>query len=309
VPSQVADALMRHMREHPEYGLVPVGYFDDQPNEDFEAPWLGTVHHLERIVRRHALRRLVVAYSSTREHSLVGVLRTAVNHRLDIHVVPRFFDIAGTAGKAVFDDVWGIPLHPLRLRSMHCRAWRIKRGMDVVVSLTALIVGAPLFVLCMVAVRLSSSGPILFRQQRLGQNGRRFELLKFRTMHVNDDSDTAWSVLDDPRQTGVGRQLRRTNLDEMPQLWNVVRGDMSLVGPRPERPHFAEIFEGSVPDYAARHRAPAGITGWAQVHGLRGDTSIDDRARFDNRYIDNWSLWQDLVIILRTLKQTLTRGS
>jgi lipopolysaccharide/colanic/teichoic acid biosynthesis glycosyltransferase len=128
-------------------------------------------------------------------------------------------------------------------------------------------------------------------------------------MRVNEISDTAWSNDNDPRQTRVGRVLRRTNLDELPQLWNVFRGDMSLVGPRRERPHFVELFEASIPDYAARHRVPVGITGLAQVHGMRGDTSISERVRFDNRYIDSWSLWQDTVIAARTFAQIVRKGS
>jgi exopolysaccharide biosynthesis polyprenyl glycosylphosphotransferase len=305
---QVADSLIGRMREHPEYGLVPVGYLDDQPNTDFEAPWLGTVDQLERIVRRHGLRRLVVAYSNTREHNLVRVIRTAVQQRLDIHVVPRFFDMTGS-GSEMVDEIWGIPLYALRLRALQSRAWRVKRFVDVVVAIACLLVFSPVFAACAVAVRLSSPGPVLYRQLRLGQNGRRFQVLKFRTLRVNDDGETLWSVAEDSRQTRVGRFLRRWNVDEPPQLWNVLHGDMSLIGPRPERPDFVEIFGSSVPDYDARLRVPAGITGWAQVHGLRGDTSIDDRARFDNRYIDNWSLWKDLLILARTLKQIITKGS
>jgi lipopolysaccharide/colanic/teichoic acid biosynthesis glycosyltransferase len=154
-------------------------------------------------------------------------------------------------------------------------------------------------------VRRSSPGPVFFRQSRIGKDERQFELLKFRTMRVNDDSDTTWSVADDARVTQIGRFLRRTYLDELPQLLNVLRGEMSLVGPRPERPHFAQRFAQEVPRYDDRHRVPGGITGWAQVHGLRGDTPIPDRARFDNHYIENWSLWRDVVILARTIASVL----
>ncbi len=171
-----------------------------------------------------------------------------------------------------------------------------------------LVVTAPLLGGGAVAVRLSSPGPILFRQRRVGRNGRVFELLKLRTMHVNDDADRLWSVAGDPRVTRAGRILRKTGLDELPQLVNVLRGEMSLVGPRPERPLYANRFSAEVPRYGDRHRVPPGITGWAQVHGLRGDTSIGERIRFDNHYIEHWSLWRDLVILLRTAKQVLTGG-
>jgi hypothetical protein len=133
-------------------------------------------------------------------------------------------------------------------------------------------------------------------------------LLKFRTLWVNEDSDTTWSVDDDARQTVLGRFLRKTSLDELPQLINVIRGDMSLVGPRPERPHFCEEFASSVPHYGDRHRVPTGITGWAQIHGLRGDTSIEERARFDNQYIERWTLWSDLGILCRTVPAVLRQA-
>jgi lipopolysaccharide/colanic/teichoic acid biosynthesis glycosyltransferase len=156
---------------------------------------------------------------------------------------------------------------------------------------------------CMVAVRLEGGPGVLFRQERVGLDGRPFELLKFRSLRPADEeeSQTRWSVASDDRLGPVGRLLRRTSLDELPQLWNVLRGDMTLVGPRPERPHFVAQFSGSTPRYMARHRVPAGLTGWAQVHGLRGDTSIEERARFDNRYIESWSMWSDVKILLRTV--------
>jgi lipopolysaccharide/colanic/teichoic acid biosynthesis glycosyltransferase len=166
---------------------------------------------------------------------------------------------------------------------------------------------APVLLAAAVAVRRSSPGPVLFRQLRVGRNGALFKLLKFRTMAVNDDADTTWSVDGDERVTRAGRFLRRTFLDELPQILNVLRGEMSLVGPRPERPYFARRFAGNVPRYEDRHRVPAGMTGWAQVHGLRGDTPIPDRVRFDNYYIEHWSLWLDIVVLARTVAWLVTR--
>jgi lipopolysaccharide/colanic/teichoic acid biosynthesis glycosyltransferase len=159
-----------------------------------------------------------------------------------------------------------------------------------------------------VAVKLSSPGPVLFRQRRVGEAGRAIEVPKFRTMRVNGDSDTQWSPVGDDRITPVGRLLRRTSLDELPQLWTVLRGDMSLVGPRPERPHFVERFSVDVDGYRDRHRVPAGLTGWAQVHGLRGDTSISERVRFDNHYIEHWSVWRDVVVLARSAAEVM-RGT
>jgi lipopolysaccharide/colanic/teichoic acid biosynthesis glycosyltransferase len=180
---------------------------------------------------------------------------------------------------------------------------------DLVVASLLLALGSPLLAGAALAVAMSSPGPIFFRQKRVGQDGQVFELLKFRTMRVNDDSDTTWSVTEDDRVTPIGGVLRRTCIDELPQLLNVIRGDMSLVGPRPERPFFVDRFSIDVRWYEERHRAPPGVTGWAQIHGLRGDTSIKDRVLFDNVYIDHWSPWQDIVILARTAGSILRNGS
>jgi exopolysaccharide biosynthesis polyprenyl glycosylphosphotransferase len=181
---------------------------------------------------------------------------------------------------------------------------------DVLASGLALVVTAPVLLLIALAVRLDSGPGILFGQERVGVDGHHFRVLKFRSLRPGDatESQTRWTIVDDPRLTRVGRFLRATSLDELPQLYNILRGDMSLVGPRPERPHFVDEFRSRYPSYEARHRVPSGLTGWAQVHGLRGDTSIDDRARFDNYYIENWSLWLDVKIILRTFSSVL-RGA
>ena len=169
---------------------------------------------------------------------------------------------------------------------------------------------APVLALCALAVRLESGPGILFRQERVGLDGKPFPLLKFRSLRpaTHDESATRWSIAFDDRLGPVGRFLRKTSLDELPQLWNVLRGQMSIVGPRPERPHFVEQFTNEFPAYLARHRVPSGLTGTSQVHGLRGNTSIEDRARLDNFYIEHWSLWADLKIMLRTAGAVL-RGT
>jgi exopolysaccharide biosynthesis polyprenyl glycosylphosphotransferase len=178
-----------------------------------------------------------------------------------------------------------------------------KRAFDILVASLLLFVTLPLLGVLALAVRLSSPGPILFRQKRVGLNGKLFEIVKFRTMFENDDSDTTWlSDKDHERVTAVGHLLRRTSLDEVPQLINVLRGEMSLVGPRPERPHYTGQFAETVSRYDDRHRVVGGITGWAQINGRsRGLDSVPQRARLDNYYIENWSLWRDLVIIARTI--------
>ncbi|WP_019358936.1 sugar transferase [Streptomyces sp. AA1529] len=198
--------------------------------------------------------------------------------------------------------LWGFSCRRLALDCPRPRTGLRKRLLDIALVAPALLLAAPVMAGCALAVRVLDGPGVLFRQERIGQDGRPFTLLKFRSVRPADDHEAAtrWSVAGDTRTSPVGRLLRRTSLDELPQLWNVLRGDMSLVGPRPERPYFVGHFSRLHPGYAQRHRTPVGITGLAQVHGLRGDTSIADRARFDNHYIETWSLWQDVRIICRT---------
>ena len=189
----------------------------------------------------------------------------------------------------------------------------IKRGFDIVVSAFLLLVSSPFMLLIALLVRLSSPGPILFRQERVGLNKRNFYMLKFRSMRVNDKQDTAWSTQKDDRRTKIGSFLRKVSLDELPQFLNVLKGDMSLVGPRPEIPRFVEEFRETVPRYMVKHQVRPGITGWAQVNGLRGDTSIPDRIRHDLWYIENWRFALDIKILFMTafggMKNSETLGS
>ena len=189
-------------------------------------------------------------------------------------------------------------------------SWWVKRGFDILIAAFFMLLLAPLLAACAAAVRIESGSPVLFRQERIGMDGRSFHILKFRSMRAVSvtESQSTWSVAGDPRVGPVGRVLRRSSLDELPQLWNILRGEMSLVGPRPERPGFVERFSAEHDRYWARHRVPSGLTGLAQINGLRGNTSIADRARFDNYYIANWSLWLDVKIILFTTRELLRRG-
>lgn len=304
---KVAAELAQIFSERGEYGLVPIGCVDSGPGA-FVVPRLGPIEDLPEVIRAHAVSRVVVAFSTTPEHDLVDALRVIVMDGVTVHIVPRFFEIA-PPGRAPHDEeIWGIPLHRVKPCPSALRAWRVKRALDVVGATLGLVVTSPVLLAVAIAVRLSSPGPILFRQLRIGQHDQPFELVKFRTMAVNTDSDVTWSVDDDLRVTGVGRFLRASGIDELPQLWNILRADMSLIGPRPERPHFARQFAATIPGYRARHRVPVGLTGLAQVNGLRGDTSIAERARFDNRYIEGWSLWRDLVILLSTVATFSRRG-
>src|SRR6202165_5317938 len=280
--------------------MRPIGLVDDDAGVATSAvARLGSLVDLEAIARRTHVSRVVVAFSSTPEVLTLRVLRACERLSVEIYVVPRFFELGFDA--AVADDLWGIPLALLPCALARRTSRGLKRGFDVVMSAVALTVLSPLLAIVAMAIRCTSPGPVTFRQSRVGLDGRHFTVIKFRTMVTNDDGDRTWSVVADPRVTRLGQFLRRTGLDEAPQLFNVLLGHMSLVGPRPERPVFVGIFAAAVPEYEARHRIRVGITGWAQVNGLRGDTSITDRARFDNYYVASWTLRGDIVILVRTV--------
>lgn len=286
--------------DHPEYGLRPIGFLDVVRPVRLPVPLLGDVNRLADVLQEFEVRRVIVAFPAIADSQMVSVIRDCGDARAEVHIVPRLFEMSGAACGRETDDLWGIPLVHLRRAALRSFAWRAKRVVDVVGASAALLMSAGVLALVGLSVKLTSSGPILFRQRRVGKDGRFVEVLKFRTMQVNDDADTTWSVANDTRQTSIGRILRKMCLDELPQLINVLRGEMSLVGPRPERSHFVMKFGTQIPHYHARHRVPVGMTGWAQIHGLRGDTSLEDRTRFDNQYIEEWSLWRDMVILART---------
>ena len=202
------------------------------------------------------------------------------------------------------ETMWSQRIVALPPAPTHRPSWVFRMVVERFVALVALVLAAPLLAVLAIAVRLTSPGPVLFRQTRIGMGGREFTILKFRSMPAHHAA-TTWNAAYGEEPTRVGRVMRRLNLDELPQLLNVVRGDMALIGPRPELPRFVDLFESTVDGYALRHRIPVGMTGWAQVHGLRGDTSLIDRVAFDNNYIDDWSIGRDCSILLRTVAQFL----
>ncbi len=298
---EVSNALA----DNPQFGLVPCG-FVDRYDDELDLPLVGRPEHLPEILARTGVRHVVLAFGAAGEEELVGIIRRCHDTSIRFYAVPRLFEL-GVSHDDVGHEVDGLPLVPVRRPGTSSHLWPAKRAFDLVASSFLLLLTAPVFLFCALAVKFTSPGPIFFKQVRVGIGGRPFEILKFRTMRVNDDSATQWSVDDDDRVTAAGRFMRPSHLDELPQLINVVRGEMSLVGPRPERPHFVEQFGAEIDGYHERHRVPVGITGWAQVNGYWGDTSIETRVRLDNRYIENWSLWRDLVIGLRTIPTMLGR--
>jgi len=305
---ELAIGLAKTLLDHQEFGLRPVGFLGRSQDGSAILPFLGECAELDHVVHQHSVSRVLIAFGDTDDKDLATVLRASERTPAEIHVVPRFFELSGIPQGAAVDDVCGIPLFHLRRPALRAAARVEKRAFDLVGSTLLLLLTAPLLAIAALAVRLSSPGPILFRQKRVGLNGQVFEIVKFRTMRENDDSDTAWFSGDDDRVTRAGRILRMTSIDELPQLLNVLRGEMSLVGPRPERPHYTDQFAATVSRYDDRHRVLGGITGWAQIHGRsRGLDAVPERARLDNYYIENWSVWRDLVIIVRTVA-VLLRG-
>jgi exopolysaccharide biosynthesis polyprenyl glycosylphosphotransferase len=307
---QVASELGAALLDRPEHGLLPVGFLDSGPHAGTPAsplPLLGEIADLAGAVLMNDIRIVIVAFSSGREVEQVEVLRACDRLAVDIFVVPRFFEVH-TVGRDM-DAVWGIPLARLKRAAFRSFSWKLKRLVDVALAGVAIVLLGPVLIGCALAARWETGG-FFFRQTRVGLDGRHFDMLKFMSMKPADDADAHrnWSIGSDARVGPVGRFMRRLSLDELPQLFNVLRGDMTLVGPRPERTFFVELLAGQFPRYMARHRVPAGLTGWAQVNGLRGDTSIHDRVRFDNYYIENWSLWLDVQILLRTLVQVFRAG-
>ncbi|MGH3023895.1 MAG: sugar transferase [Gaiellaceae bacterium] len=297
--------------EHPELGLKPIGYLDKEPLEgehDDTLPVLGASWDLERVVAEHGVRHVVLSFSTAPQSVLLAVMRRCQELGVEVSMVPRFYEkVVGHIG---VEYLGGLPL--MTAQPTNPRSWQfaIKYAADRLVAGLLLVLVAPVLLFAALGVWATMGRPIFFRQVREGRDGRAFEMLKLRSMRAPGEEEAAVADLvpgtapggvEGPdRRTPLGSFLRRTSVDELPQLWNVLRGDMSLVGPRPERPEYVEVFSEQVYRYGDRHRVKAGITGWAQVHGLRGRTSLADRVEWDNYYIENWSLWLDVKIVLLT---------
>ncbi len=318
---RVAGHIINRLEEFPEYGLGPVGIIDAEPwfgqpgDPRPDIPYLGPPEDIDKAIRETGAQNVVIAFSRTQDQVLTHVVRTAHQNGLRVWVVPRMFDTIGE--RARIEHVGGTPL--LALPHTNPRGWQftVKHILDRLVSFLLLLIISPVFLTLVLLVKLSSPGPIFFRQPRVGRDGRVFDCLKFRTMRAPSAADAAFTLKTGAapggvegvdRRTKIGKILRATSLDELPQFINVLKGEMSLVGPRPERPEFVELFEAQIQRYGERHRVRAGVTGWAQVHGLRGQTSIADRAEWDNYYIENFSIALDLKILALTIPAVLRRA-
>jgi len=298
-----AEALIHRLEMFPEYGYELIGVIDDhlRLGEDYHrVPVIGGRGDLAHMVMRHSVDEVFMALPPGDDRELLGLIDVIADTRAEIKILPGLLDIM--ASGVVADDIDGIPLVGVRRSRLVGANLVVKRVFDLVLSVLLLIPGIPLMAIIAIAIRLDSPGPAVYRQERVGKDGRAFTAYKFRSMMQDAEADTGpvFTSRADPRITKVGRFLRRTSFDEVPQVLNVLRGEMSLVGPRPERPHFVALFEQEVAGYAQRHEVRPGITGWAQLNDLRQDTSIEQRTIYDTYYVDNWSLTFDLKILVTT---------
>jgi Undecaprenyl-phosphate glucose phosphotransferase len=299
---RVARKTARSLRGTRWLGIKNVGFIEDQPTRwcsDLDI--LGGIADLPRLVEKYQVSHVFICLPMTRYHDARRVFDTLSQSLVEVRLVADVPALAGLALTTTSFD--GMPMIGLRESPHFGLNVVVKRVMDVGLSLAALLILSPLMALIATLVKLTSPGPVLFRQKRCGLNGEPFFMLKFRSMRVDAEKQTGavWAVKDDPRRTALGTFLRKTSLDELPQFVNVLLGDMSVVGPRPERPEFIQKFSKTIPSYGARHAVKAGITGWAQVHGWRGNTSLRKRIQYDLHYITHWSPWLDLRILWMTV--------
>ena len=296
-----AAEVLRILNRRRDAGIFVLGLLSDKKEVPENVRWLGGIEDVRTVLDRQQVDIVFIALPHADASRLTSVLSGIGDDPIAIHLVPDVFSLVPARGGV--EEFEMIPF--IHLRESRLYGWNrvLKRGFDLLFGAVGLAIAAPVMLAIGVALKLTSPGPVLYQQERMGVDGRQFKMLKFRTMRVNAEEETGpvWARPDDPRRTALGVFLRRTSLDELPQLFNVLRGEMSLVGPRPERPSFVEEFRRRVPGYMLRHKVKAGITGWAQINGWRGDTSIEKRIECDLYYIERWSLGFDLKILLQTL--------
>ncbi len=294
--------IRQKIGQSPHLGYQPIGFVDDTPGRTEVAglPVLGPTSQMTAVIRDRGVQEVIIALPEADRDHVLELITQAEQEKTTVRVFPDVFQII--ASQLSIDDLNGLPL--LTIRDVALRGWRlsVKRTMDMLIAGIVLVFISPFMMLIALLIKLDSSGPVFYAQTRMGLDARPFPMLKFRSMRVNAEAETGpiWAKRDDPRVTRLGAFIRRHSLDELPQFINVLLGDMSLVGPRPERPVFVEQFRQTVPRYMERHKEKAGLTGWAQVNGLRGDTSVLERTKYDLWYIENWSLSLDFKIMIKT---------
>jgi exopolysaccharide biosynthesis polyprenyl glycosylphosphotransferase len=307
--TDIGRLVLSKVQQSAHLGYQVAGFVDDDPpGPTFEGlPILGRTEELGDIISEGRIKEVIIALPQATRREILAIASHCNDQDVSVRVFPDLFQIMAT--EVSIGDLNGLPL--VSIRDVALRGWRLtlKRAVDLVFSAVVLVLSSPILLLLALLVKLDSPGPALYIQKRVGLDGKPFSAVKFRSMRQDAEAETGpvWATADDPRRTRVGRFLRRFSLDEVPQFINVLLGQMSIVGPRPERPVFVEEFAQRVPRYRDRHREKSGITGWAQVNGLRGDVPIEDRTAYDIWYVENWTLGLDFKIMLKTVFE-IVRG-
>ncbi|MDY7093149.1 MAG: undecaprenyl-phosphate glucose phosphotransferase [Acidobacteriota bacterium] len=294
---------------HREFGFEVIGFLDDDPGKAgssfYDVPVLGNLRSVDEVLENHRVDQVYIALPLEAHRKMLRLLQRFGRECVEVKLVPDILQFATL--NAAIEELDGCPI--INLSQVPMQGWQslAKRGIDMAIAAACLLALLPLLPIVAAIIWFEDHGPIFYSQERMGLDGQPFMIYKLRSMRVNAEASTGpvWAVKDDPRRTRFGSFIRRTSIDELPQLWNVLKGDMSIVGPRPERPAFVHEFKHKIPQYMMRHRVKAGITGWAQVHGWRGNTSIKKRIQYDLYYIENWSLGLDLKILWMTLRSGL----
>ena len=304
---EVARIIVQRILWSPKlgYDLVGVVYGEGNDEEMIGVPVLGRPEDLPELIKDKSIDEVIIAMPEEGHREVLRVISYCERGRVSIKVFPDFFQFI--ASEADIDDLGGLPLLSMRDYAMRGYLLIFKRLMDIIGATAGLIILSPLMMLASIAIKLESPGPVFFIQERMGLDGKPFLMVKFRSMRADAEKQgPGWTTANDPRRTKLGSFLRKIEIDELPQFINVFLGEMSLVGPRPEQPYYVNLFRESVPRYMERHREKSGMTGWAQVNGMRGDTSIIERTRFDIWYTENWSILLDIKIIVRTFWQIVS---
>lgn len=306
--NETAKRIFQAIRMRPSLGYHVMGYFSATSKKGLRisgATRLGTIGSVPKYLKGHSVDLVLVALPHTEHSKLFTLVRECQGLNVEILMAPDMVELM--TSRVRVEDIEGVPF--IQVREASLTTWNriLKRSFDILFAFIIILLASPLLLMLAFLIKITSPGPVFFLQERVGLDGSLFRVMKFRTMQTDAEKETGpvWAKKNDPRTTSVGRILRRFSLDELPQLFNVLRGEMSLVGPRPERPFFVERFKDEIPKYLDRHRVKTGMTGWAQVNGLRGNAPIDERTKYDVYYVENWSLVFDAKIILKTLRAVL----
>lgn len=298
---ETAQVILNAIERMPGLGYEVVGVVAAGPtngHKTLSAPMVGSVDDLPTLIKRLGVDEVIIGIHKANNDEMVEIINLAQGAKVGVKVFPNLFQFM--AGEMSIGDLGGLPL--LTVRDIALQGWKLslKRMGDLVFSAIILVLFSPLMLIVAILIKLESDGPVFFTQERMGLDAKPFRMIKFRSMRQDAERHATWTTEDDPRVTRIGGFIRKTSLDEFPQFINVLLGEMSIVGPRPEQPKYVQEFQKLIPRYMDRHREKAGVTGWAQVNGLRGDTSIFERTKYDLWYIENWSLALDFKIMIRT---------